>query len=83
MKLTLIVFLIILYFLNSYQVNAQINDEGFDEREIDETDSTSRFYLNEIRGFHENDEEYGLEQTNEDPSDSYLYEGYETNEGEL
>ena len=83
MRLTFLFFLIILYFVNSFQVKAQMNEEEYDEIETFETDSTSRLYINETRGFHESDEEFTIEQTNEGPSEYYLNEGFATNEGEF
>ena len=83
MKLPFFVFLIILYFVHSYQVKAQMNDEEYYEMETYETDSTSRLYLNEIRGFHEADEEFRFEDTNEGTHEYNLNEGYDITESEL
>ncbi len=83
MKLPFLVFLIILYFVHSYQVKAQMNDEEYNEMETYETDSTSRLYLNEIRGLHEADEEFRFEETNEDTHEYYLNQGYDISESEL
>ena len=83
MKLPFFVFLIILYFVHSYQVKAQMNDEEYYEMETYETDSTSRLYLNEIRVFHETDEEFRFEDTNEGTHEYNLNEGYDITESEL